>query len=107
MMIKSKTSRLDMQHTIFIEKKRTADFQTTRGLLDILKRGGNRDDVIVFIFERNLSVDEIGAGELADTILEIPPTQGYLTISNALQWGLQYGRVIQNAATVAGISRVC
>ncbi|WP_207787916.1 hypothetical protein [Candidatus Thiosymbion oneisti] len=97
---KNKTSRLDIQHTIFIEKERTADFQTTRGLLDILEREGNRDDVIAFIFEKNLPVDEIGAGELADRILETPPNQGYLTISNALQWRLQYGRVIQKAGTI-------
>lgn len=103
---KNKTSRLDMQHTIFIEKERTADFQTTRGLLDILGREGNKDDVIAFIFERNLPVDEIGAEELAYRILETPPNQGYLTISNALQWRLQYSRVIQNAGTVSGISRV-
>ena len=30
----------------------------------------------------------------------------YLTISNALQWRLQYRRVIQQAGDVAGISRV-
>lgn len=31
---------------------------------------------------------------------------GYLTISNALQWRLQYSRVIQKAGDIAGISRV-
>lgn len=103
---KHKTSRLDIQHTIFIAKERTADFQTTRGLLDILEREGNKDDVIAFIFERNLPVDEIGAGELADRILGAPPDQGYLTISNALQWRLQYGRIIQYAGAISGISRV-
>ena len=102
----NKTGRLNMQHTIFVEKERTADFQTTKGLLDILKREGNKDDVIAFISERNLPVDEIGADQLADRIIETPPNQGYLTISNALQWRLQYGRVIQEAGEVSGISRV-
>ena len=102
----NKTGRLNMQHTIFVEKERTADFQTTKGLLDILKREGNKDDVIAFISERNLPVDEIGAEKLADRIIETPPNQGYLTISNALQWRLQYGRVIQEAGEVSGISRV-
>ena len=100
------TSRLDMQHVIFVEKEHTADFQTTKGLLDILKRDGNKDDIIAFIIERNLPVDEIGAGQLADKIIEAPPNQGYLTISNALQWRLQYGRVIQEAGIVPGISKV-
>lgn len=103
---KNRTSRLNMQHIIFVIKERTADFQTTKGLLDILEREGNRDDVIAFITERNLPVDEIGAEQLADKILEVPPNQGYLTISNALQWRLHYSRVIQKAGEVSGISRI-
>ena len=102
----NKTGRLDMQHTIFVDKERTADFQTTRGIIDILERDGNKDDVIAFIVERNLPVDEIGANQLADRIIESPPEQGYLTISNALQWRLQYGRVIQQAGEVSGVWRV-
>jgi len=102
----NKTGRLNMQHTIFVDKERTADFQTTRGIIDILERDGNKDDVIAFIVERNLPVDEIGADQLADRIIESPPEQGYLTISNALQWRLQYGRVIQQAGEVSGVWRV-
>lgn len=102
----NKTGRLNMQHTIFVDKGRTADFQTTRGIIDILEREGNKDDVIAFIVERNLPVDEIGADQLADRIIESPPRQGFLTISNALQWRLQYGRVIQQAGEVSGVWRV-
>ncbi len=102
----NRTGRLNMQHTIFVKKERTADFQTTKGLLEIIKREGNKDDVVAFILDRNLPVDEIGASQLADRILESPPMQGYLTISNALQWRLQYRRVIQQAGAVSGISRV-
>lgn len=101
-----RTGRLNMQHTVFIDKSRTADFQTTRGILDILNRDGNKDDILAFLEDRNLPVDEIGANQLADRILESPPHQGYLTISNALQWRLQYGRVIQQAGNVSGIIRV-
>lgn len=54
----------------------------------------------------NLPVDEIGAEQLAERIIKTPPNQGYLTISNALQWRLQYSRVIQKAGTVSGISKV-
>jgi hypothetical protein len=102
----NRTGRLDMQHTVFIDKIRTADFQTTRGILDILNRDGNKDDILAFLEDRNLPVDEIGASQLADRILESSPDQGYLTISNALQWRLQYGRVIQQAGNVSGIIRV-
>ncbi len=103
---KRQTGRLDIQHTIFVKKELTGDFQTTRGLLDILERQGNKADVIAFIIERNLPVDETGAEQLADRIMKTPPNQGYLTISNALQWRLQYSRVIQKAGTISGIARV-
>jgi hypothetical protein len=103
---KNKTGKLNMQHTIFVEKERTADFQTTKGILDILNRDGNKDDIVAFILERNLPVDEIGAEQLAERIMETPPNEGYLTISNALQWRLQYSRVIQKAGQVPGIVRV-
>jgi hypothetical protein len=66
----NRTGRLNMQHTIFIDRSRTADFQTTKGITDILNREGNKDDIIAFIMERNLPVDEIGANQLAERILE-------------------------------------
>lgn len=102
----NRTGRLNMQHTIFINRSRTADFQTTKGIIEILNREGNKDDIIAFIMERNLPVDEIGANQLAESILTSPPNQGYLTISNALQWRLQYSRVIQQAGTISGISKI-
>lgn len=102
----NKTGRLNMQHAIFVSKERTADYQTTKGLLEILARDGNKDDITAFITERNLPVDEIGADQLAEQILKSPPLQGYLTISNALQWRLQYSRVIEQAGSITGISRV-
>ena len=103
---KTKTGKLNMQHAIFVEEERTADYQTTRGILDILNRDGNKDDIVAFILERNLPVDEIGAEQLAERILDTPPNEGYLTISNALQWRLQYSRAIQKAGQVPGIVRV-
>lgn len=103
---KNKTGKLNMQHAIFVEKERTADFQTTKGLLGIIERDGNKDDIVSFIAERNLPVDEIGADQLADRILKNTPLQGYLTISNALQWRLQYSRVIKEAGAVSGILKV-
>lgn len=88
------TAHLHIVHAIFVDEQRTADYQTTRGLLAILDHGGNRDDLVAFLEERNLPLDDIGRGILAERILEDPPVQGVLTISNALQWRLQYGRVI-------------
>jgi hypothetical protein len=44
--------------------------------------------------------------EMADEILANPPEIGYLTISDALQWRLQYGRVIEKVGSVAGVERL-
>ena len=100
---KKKTGRLNFLHTIFVEKDYTADFQTTKGLLQIMENDGNIDDLVAFMHDRNLPLDDIEATEIAEELLQNKPKQGYLTISNALQWRLQYGRVIQVAGEVRGV----
>ena len=102
----SKTGRLNILHTIYVEATRTADYQTTRGIRGILEREGNIDDLMAFMAERNLPIDDIAAKQLAEDLLKNPPRLGYLTISNALQWRLQYRRVIDMAGSVSGILRV-
>jgi hypothetical protein len=97
---------LDFVDCVFIDKMRTADYQTTRGILDILGRDGNRDDILAFLEDRNLPADEVTLNALADEIIQSPPSLGYLTISNALQWRLQYGRVIALQEPVAGVVKI-
>ncbi len=91
------TSKLAIRHVIFIKDKFTADQQTTIGLAGILDRGGNVDDIDGFLQERMLPLDDIGRRALAERILAEPPRRGHLTISNALQWRLQYGHAIRGA----------
>ena len=100
---KSRTATLDILHTLFVNIDRTADFQMTKGILNILEDQGNRDDLIAFMFDKNLPIDEIEANKLADEIMSNPPKMGFLTISNALQWRLQYSRVIERAGQEDGI----
>lgn len=100
------TGSLDIKHTIFVDSTRTADFQTTTAICKILKNQGNKDDLLGCFEDRRLPVEEIEAGRIADELLLSPPMIGYLTISNALQWRLQYSRVIEKAGSVSGISRV-
>jgi hypothetical protein len=99
----TRTSTLRILHTIYVEEEHTADYQLTKGLRSILDNGGNGDDVFAFLTEKHLPIDEIGLHNLASEILEKRPNQGYLTISNALQWRLQYSRVIDHAGTAPGI----
>lgn len=101
-----RTSRLKILHTIFVKASLTGDYQTTRGIREILGRDGNSDDLVAFFADRNLPIDDAEAVQLAEHCINAPPEQGYLTISNALQWRLQYKRVIEKAGTVDGILRV-
>ena len=103
---KAKTGRLNILHVIMVDAKRTADFQMSKGILQILDNDGNADDLIAYMTDRNLPVDEIEATKIAADLLKKRPEQGYLTISNALQWRLQYARVIEQAGKVDGISRI-
>mgnify|MGYP000520353552 CR=1 FL=1 len=95
----------DIKHVIYIAADRTADYQTTFGLLEILRRNGNTEDIEAFLEERNLPLDDVGRQQLALRIMSQPPPLGYLTISNALQWRLQYARVITTSSlkTVEGL----
>lgn len=102
----NRTATLKILHTIFVSAERTGDFQMTRGIRNIIDNEGNKDDLIAFMLDRNLPVDEIEAANIADEILVNPPLQGFLTISNALQWRLQYGRVIEQASKEEGIIAV-
>nr|WP_246275614.1 restriction endonuclease [Brasilonema bromeliae] len=101
----AKTARLTVAHAVFVERTYTADYQTTTGLLKLPANHANKDDLPAFFAERMLPLDEIGASDLADEVLRTPPLVGYLTISNALQWRLQYSRVIEQAGTVPGLRR--
>jgi hypothetical protein len=96
-----------MRHTIFIDSSRTADFQMSTGVRKILENDGNAEDLVAFIRDKNLPVDDIEANNIAADLLEAGTLEiGYLTISNALQWRLQYARAIEKAGSVSGITKV-
>lgn len=103
---KTKKGMLDFVSCSFIDKSRTADFQTTTGLNKILSNQGNQDDIFAFLAEHNIPGDEVSLYNLAGDILKNPPQIGYLTISNALQWRLQYGRVVSLMDKVDGIEQI-
>lgn len=102
----AKTAHLDIQHVIFVEATRTADYQMTKGIYQILDNDGNEDDLVAFMSDKLLPVDDIEAAKIAEELLQKRPAIGYLTISNALQWRLQYNRVIQKAGEVEGVHRL-
>ncbi len=92
---------------MFIEAAYTGDFQTTTGLNKLLANDANEDDLVAFLHERALPIDDIEATAIATDLLRLGQiTEGYLTISNALQWRLKYQRVITRAGTVTGVHKL-
>jgi len=103
---KRKTAKLTFVSCAFIDKSRTADYQMTRSIQSVLSQNGTRDDIFSLLGDRGLPGDEIVYNALADEVMQSPPTLGYLTISNALQWRLQYSRIVNLTETVSGIVKI-
>ena len=103
---KKKAARLNFVSCSFIEKYRTADYQMTKTIRQMIDNNANNEDLIAFFTDRNLPADEITMTQLAEEVLKSKPEQGYLTVSNALQWRLQYGRIVKLTENVDGIIRI-
>jgi hypothetical protein len=103
---KKKVARLKFVSCSFIDKARTADYQMTKTIRQMIENNANRDDIIAYFMDRNLPADEFTMTQLAEEVLKNKPEQGYLTISNALQWRLQYNRIVQLPEDVNGIVRI-
>lgn len=102
----TQTATLDFVSCTFVSKERTADYTTTFRLREMVKDKANEADIIAYLQDKNIPADDITLSKLAEQILENPPAQGYLTISNALQWRLQYQRIVTLSEEVAGISKI-
>ncbi|MCK9452937.1 MAG: restriction endonuclease [Bacteroidales bacterium] len=100
------TAILDFVSCSFLEKDRTADYTTTFRIREMVKDGAIKEDLIAYLIDKNIPADEISLDEIADSILQNTPEQGYLTISNALQWRLQYARVVNLTENISGISKL-
>lgn len=72
----------------------------------MVKDKANVEDIVAFLNDKNIPADEITLNKIANQILSSPPVQGYLTISNALQWRLQYQRVVTLNTAVQGICKI-
>ncbi len=100
----TQTGCLEILDAIFIEAPYTADYQTTRGILQILENDGNSEEMIAFMRDRNLPLGDIQAYQLAEEIFRNPPQIGYITICNPHLWRAQYCH--ESAENVAGVVRI-
>lgn len=96
---------LDFLHVALIEQERTSDYILTKQIRDMLAHDANIEDIISFFEDKSLPGDEITHRLLAEEVMKRTPLQGYLTISNALQWRLKYSRVIESDNGLAGVLR--
>lgn len=101
-----RAANLNFLNCSFIHQHRTADFMLTKTLRQMVKDGANSEDIIAYLMDKNLPADEITLNKLTEEILSNPPVQGYLTVSNALQWRLQYGRIVRLDEDVEGIVKI-
>ncbi len=69
----TQTGKLDFLPAVFVDESRTADYQTSTGILTIIENDGNTDDLIGFMHDRSLPVDDIQALQLAQELLADPP----------------------------------
>jgi hypothetical protein len=102
----TKTALLNFVSCSFVSKERTGDYTTTFRLREMVKDKANEADIIAYLNDKNIPADEITLTKLAELILQTPPEQGYLTISNALQWRLQYQRIVALPDDIPGISKI-
>ncbi len=91
-------------HCAFIEEQHTADYTITKRLIEMRNDGANEEDIMAYLTDRNIPADSTVYFDIANRILTEGLNQGYLTISNALQWRLQYKRVINLKNEVSGVT---
>ncbi len=98
--------KLNFINCTFIKADRTADYTTTKRIKEMINDGANKEDIMGYFMDRAIPGDEITLSNLADLVIKNTPNQGYLTISNALQWRLQYARVISLNNEIEGVVNV-
>ncbi len=109
--VAERAAYLDIEHVVFIDKERTGDFTLTKQIRGIVEHigvdPGGREGVIeeldALLQDKNVPLDEVSRRQLAERIVDDVPQQGVLTVSNALQWRLQYSRAI-NTAIAGGLA---
>nr|WP_292739124.1 TaqI-like C-terminal specificity domain-containing protein [Methanobrevibacter sp.] len=94
---------LGFKHCIFLESEKSGDYGLTKVLRKMIELGANETDIIEILKDKNFPKDYQSLKTLAKKIMSNPPKQGYLTISNAFQWRLQYNQIIKLKDEIDGV----
>lgn len=105
---------LEIKNVLFIDQSCTSDYSLTkmiRLLVETARLEGTSEEALVddldaLLQDKNLPLDEVSRRQLAQRLVIQPPEQGVLTISNALQWRLQYNRAIDTAVAKSNVPHV-
>ena len=97
----TKTGLLDILHTIFVQKERTADHSMTVALRRMIGDGANSDDILAFFEERFMPFEEPEDIRLAERVLRQPPAVGAL--GQSTKRPSCFDRVIECAGKVDGV----
>ena len=85
----------------FIPANRTGDYATTLQLRELIEQGAGEETLFGWLAAKqadsNFDYDVDDLKEYARALIGAPPGQGWLTLSAAFQWRLQYGRVLTTA----------
>ena len=100
-------SNLEIVNCVYIAQERTGDFQITKKILELLSSNAGKAAMLEFLRGENLPADEAELERIVSEILATPPEQGYLTISNALQWRLHYNKaVLLEKDQIRGVDKI-
>jgi len=74
----------------FIDADETGDYKLTSNLRKMLQNKWSKEKIVYYLEQCKLPGDKTTLNNLAEEIIENPPKQGYLTVSNAFQWRIKY-----------------
>ena len=81
---------LEFKSSTFIKSEQTGDYNLTRNLRQMVDNDWTIDEITSYLVKSNIPGGYTILSNLAKKIIEQPPEEGYLTISNAFQWRLKY-----------------
>ena len=102
----TKTGKLDILHTIYVKKERTADHQTTSELRWLIENNANRDDILGFFEDRYMPFREPKDVRLAKRVLRHPPEVGLLGSSRKVRLLSGFERLIECADSRARTHKI-